>query len=57
MADDVNSIQFTPKKFKQLKREYQAAVDNKQQTFMFDGKHELLVDYTKYMIQYLETKF
>lgn len=52
-----NSITFTPEKLAQLKKEYEEAVNNKQETFLFDGKHELLVDYAKYLIQYLESRF
>lgn len=51
------TINFTPDKFKQLKNEYNQAVQEGKTVFMFDGQHELLVDYAKYLIQYLETKF
>jgi len=51
------TINFTPDKFEQLKNEYNQAVQEGKTIFMFDGQHELLVDYAKYLIEYLETRF
>lgn len=46
---------FTIDTLKRLKIEYVAAKNKKQEIFVFDG-HELLTDYAKYLIQYLETQ-
>jgi len=46
-------ISFDKEKLKMLKKDYQSAVDNNAESFVFDG-HELLVSYAKYMIEYLE---
>ena len=42
--------------FSRLKNEYQNAVVNSKNTFIFDG-HELLTDYAKYLIEYLTPMF
>lgn len=49
-------INFTPEKLKALKRQYQAAIQAKQETFVFEG-HEVLVTYARYMIEYLSRQF
>lgn len=51
-----NMMNFNVNTFKQLKKEYEKAVKAGQKSFMFNGQ-ELLVDYAKYLIQYLEPKF
>lgn len=48
-------ISFDKEKLKMLKKDYQSAVDNNVESFVFDG-HELLVSYAKHMIEYLEGK-
>jgi hypothetical protein len=50
-------IEFTPEKFKQLKKEYNIAVKEGKESFMFLGQYELLTSYAKYLIEYLESKF
>lgn len=47
-------IQFTPEKFKAFKKLYEKTAAN--QTFMFEGR-EVLKEYAKYVIEYLELKF
>jgi hypothetical protein len=42
--------------FSRLKNEYQKAVVNSKNTFIFDG-NELLTDYAKYLIEYLTPMF
>jgi len=51
------TITFTPEKLKQLKEEYKTAELAGKDSFMFNGEHELIVGYAKYLIQYLETQF
>lgn len=43
---------FDDTKIKKLKKVYQEAKDNKQETFIFDGG-EFLTTYAKYVIEYL----
>lgn len=50
-------IEFTPEVLEDLKTEYNKAVENGQEIFIFQGRHELLTDYAKYLIQYVESKF
>lgn len=52
----MNTIKFDFQKFLKLKKAYQTAKDNGLDTFSFNGNNFVL-DYAKYMIQYLETKF
>jgi hypothetical protein len=52
MADYIN---FAPKKLKLLKIAYDEAVLMGRESFIFENK-EILVDYAKYMIEYLEGK-
>lgn len=40
---------------KRLKKEYEKAVKDKKEVFVFEG-HELLTSYAKYLIEYAETK-
>ena len=47
---------FTKEKLSELKKQYNVAVQNNQEVFIFDGS-ELLVSYAKYLIQYLESQF
>jgi hypothetical protein len=51
----MNTITFTYETFKSLKQEYKKAVDNNQESFIFQG-HELLTQYAKYIIEYLNSK-
>jgi len=50
------NVTFTPAKLKCLKQQYEDAVEQGTDVFVFEG-HELLVDYAKYLIQYLEGQF
>jgi len=45
----------TKKDFENLKIQYNKARDEKRESFIFFGE-EILTDYAKYLIQYLETK-
>ena len=49
-------IEFTPEVLKNLKAEYNKAVESGQEIFIFQG-NELLTDYAKYLIQYVESQF
>lgn len=51
-----NTISVDKSTFSRLKNEYQNAVDNSKNTFMFEG-NELLTNYAKYLIEYLTPKF
>ncbi len=46
---------FTKEKLSELKKQYNVAIENNLEVFIFDGS-ELLVSYAKYLIQYLETQ-
>jgi hypothetical protein len=48
----MDKIQFDLSTLNELKKAYIVAIQNKQKTFMFKD-HEFLVDYAKYLIQYL----
>lgn len=52
----METITFTPELLEKLKREYKKAISKNIDTFLFEG-NELLVSYTKYLIEYLETVF
>jgi hypothetical protein len=52
----METITFTPELLAKLKREYKKAISKNIDTFLFEG-NELLVSYTKYLIEYLETVF
>ncbi len=47
---------FTKDMLKKFKAAYQKAIEEKKDTFLFDGD-EFLVSYAKYVIEYLESKF
>lgn len=51
-----NTISVDSSTFSRLKKEYQNAVVNSKNTFIFDG-NELLTDYAKYLIEYLTPMF
>lgn len=51
-----NTISFNKETYLNLKKEYGVSVKKGKESFVFEGK-ELLTDYAKYVIQYLETKF
>ena len=51
-----NTMSVDLSTFSRLKKEYQNAVVNSKNTFIFDG-NELLTDYAKYLIEYLTPMF
>jgi len=51
-----NTISFTTESFKNFKTDYNSAVKNNQEMFVFDG-NDFLTSYAKYVIEYLKTKF
>ncbi len=53
MSDEPKMIDVTPKFFSDLKKAYQKALEEKKESFSFEG-NEYLVTYAKYMIEYLE---
>lgn len=46
---------ITKQSLKKLKSEYEKAVKDEKESFIFEG-HELLVSYAKYLIEYAETQ-
>lgn len=50
------TINWTVEKLEELKKLYNKAKSDKQVTFFFEGK-EILTNYSKYVIEYLEDKF
>jgi hypothetical protein len=51
-----NTISFNKESFKNFKTEYNSAVKNNHEMFVFDG-NDFLTSYAKYVIEYLKTKF
>ncbi len=51
-----NTISVDSPTFARLKNEYQKAVDNSKEIFVFDG-NELLTSYAKYLIEYFTPMF
>jgi hypothetical protein len=49
-------IQWSPEKLQKLKVAYCAAKDQGKKSFLFNGD-EFVVDYAKYLIEYLEGEF
>jgi hypothetical protein len=56
MNQDAKMVQFSVEKFKALVRHYNAAVRTGQVSFTFEGD-EYLVDYARYLIEYLALQF
>lgn len=58
MADERKMINFTPEMGRRLKRTYEEAkrVKKGNETFVFDG-NEYVLDYAKYLIEYLEMQW
>lgn len=50
-----DTIHFTPESFARFKKDYAYAKAEGFDTFIFEG-HEVLVDYAKYMIQFMEMR-
>jgi hypothetical protein len=51
-----NKVTYTEESIASLKKRYDEAVENDEKTFIFEG-NEYLLDYAKYMIEYLEGVF
>jgi len=51
--DDPQYITMTQAKLASLKAHYKKALEEDRETFVFEGR-EILTDYAKYMIEYLE---
>jgi dihydrofolate reductase len=51
-----NTVSFSQEDFKNFKTEYNSAIENEKQMFVFGG-NEFLTSYAKYVIEYLKTKF
>ena len=51
-----NTISFNQESFKNFKSEYNSAVENKLEMFVFEG-NEFLTSYAKYVVEYLKSKF
>lgn len=51
-----NTISFDRESYKNFKKEYNSAVENNQEMFVFED-YEYLTSYAKYVIEYLKTKF
>lgn len=49
-------MEFTRKRYLNLKRLYEDAIKNNKPQFKFYG-HELLTSYAKYLLEYLKFKF
>lgn len=52
----MKSIEFNKDKFERLKKEHSKAVEEGRESFFLDGD-EFLVDYAKYLIEYLGQQF
>ena len=48
-----NTITINFATYKKLKKAYQEALKNNETIFIFEG-HELLINYAKYLLQYLD---
>jgi hypothetical protein len=51
----MSEIEFTPEKLKKFEELYNTTIEAGEETFTFEGR-EVLVDYAKYMIEYLDDK-
>ena len=55
MARDVTLIEWNREKLERFKRAHRISRATNKQTFTFEG-YEFVLDYAKYLIEYLETK-
>ena len=55
MARDVTLIEWNREKLERFKRVYRKSGAGGRQVFEFEG-YEFVLDYAKYLIEYLETK-
>jgi hypothetical protein len=53
---DNSHVSINEQELKTLKKDYDKAVEDGEQSFTFKGR-EVLVSYAKYMIEYLEGEF
>ncbi len=53
--EDTNTTDWDRPMLRRFKREYAEAVENKEESFRFDG-NEYDTEYAKYMICFLDTK-
>lgn len=49
-------IEFTPEKAEQLRKAYNKAVEEKKDSFVFQGD-EFVTSYAKYLLEYLDMQF
>lgn len=56
MKDQGPIIEWTPGKLKRFKKAFRQAELTQRATFMFEG-HLLVVDYARYLIEYLDAQF
>lgn len=54
--DAALNITFTAQKTRELRKAYNRALHTNQNQFAFEGR-EVLVDYAKYLLEYLESEF
>jgi len=52
----VEQLSFTEPRAKALKKEYEAAVNANKESFLFEGKHEFVTAYAKYMLEHLKNQ-
>ena len=57
MSNEPEYITFTLENYNELKKNYQEAVENEQETFLFQGQHLIVTNYAKYMLEYLKQQF
>lgn len=56
MEESDDMLEFTPDLYEKLKKEYNKALEEEQESFEFEGR-EVLTNYAKYMVEYLNTQF
>lgn len=55
-GDGYNAVNFTPKKRDALRKEYDQAVEESKDSFVFDG-NEFVTDYAKHLLRYLDGQY
>jgi hypothetical protein len=55
-GDGYNKVSFTPKTRDALRKEYDQAVEDNKDSFVFDG-NEFVTGYAKYLLQYLDGQY
>jgi hypothetical protein len=56
LYDMTNTVSFDLTKYEELKKEYVQAVQNRKNSFWFEGT-EYLTSYCKYLLEYLKLNF